>query len=157
MSQNSVIKLKELLFDKESQEIGVLTARLEAVIARVGTDASFRRSVAATLDRALREAESSNHRPVADALAPLVVRTVRTEIEASSDALPARLYPHIGVMVRDYVRSAVRDLLEEGETAELPAKLHDGRQQILLTSAKTGANVEESFIQAATSILRREG
>jgi outer membrane protein OmpA-like peptidoglycan-associated protein len=142
MSQDGVIKLKELLFEKESREIGTLTARLEEVATRAGSDASFRRSVAATLDGALRDAESANHRPVADALAPFVVRTVRTEVEASSDALPAKLYPHIGVMVRDYVRSAIRDLMED-----INRRLEDGltrnRFMLRLRSWTTGRSMAE--------------
>jgi outer membrane protein OmpA-like peptidoglycan-associated protein len=142
MSQNGVIRLKELLFEKESQEIGALTARLEDLVARAGTDASFRRSVAATLDGALRDAEAANHRPVADALAPFVVRTVRTEVEASSEALPAKLYPHIGVMVRDYVRSAIRDLMED-----INRRLEDGltrnRFMLRLRSWTTGRSMAE--------------
>ncbi|MEO8651878.1 MAG: OmpA family protein [Hyphomicrobiaceae bacterium] len=142
MSQNGVIKLKELLFEKESQEIGALTARLEEIAARAGSEASFRRSVAATLDGALRDAETANHRPVADALAPFVVRTVRTEVEASSDTLPAKLYPHIGVMVRDYVRSAIRDLMED-----INRRLEDGltrnRFMLRLRSWTTGRSMAE--------------
>lgn len=142
MSENGVIKLKELLFEKESQEIGALTARLEEVVARAGSDASFRRSVAVTLDGALRDAEAANHRPVADALAPFVVRTVRIEVEASSDALPAKLYPHVGVMVRDYVRSAIRDLMED-----INRRLEDGlirnRFMLRLRSWTTGRSMAE--------------
>ena len=63
------------------------------------------------------------------------------------DALPGRHFSFI---------ANKSDLLDDGEAPELPAKLVDGRQPILLTSAKTGDNVEVSFIQAATSILRRD-
>ncbi len=142
MSQNSVIKLKELLFEKESQELSVLAARLEEVAARAGTDADFRRTVAATLDGALRDAEATNHRPVADALAPLVVRTVRTEVEASSETLPAKLYPHIGVMVRDYVRSAIRDLMED-INRRLEQGLTQNRVMLRLRSWTTGRSMAE--------------
>jgi outer membrane protein OmpA-like peptidoglycan-associated protein len=142
MPQNGVTKLKELLFEKESQEIGALTARIEEVVARAGSDQNFRRSVAATLEGALRDAETSNHRPIADALAPLVVRTVRAEVEASSDVLPAKLYPHIGVMVRDYVRSAIRDLMED-----INRRLEDGltrnRFMLRLRSWTTGRSMAE--------------
>lgn len=142
MSQQSVIKLKELLFEKESHELGVLAARLQEVAARAGTDADFRRTVAATLDGALRDAEASNHRQVADALAPLVVRTVRAEVEASSDALPAKLYPHIGVMVRDYVRSAIRDLMED-INRRLEQGLTQNRAMLQLRSWTTGRSMAE--------------
>jgi small GTP-binding protein len=67
--------------------------------------------------------------------------------EGFQDALPGRHFSFI---------ANKSDLLADGETTEMPAKLQDGRQQILLTSAKTGANVEDTFVQAATSILRRD-
>ena len=142
MSQDSVIRLKELLFDKESRELDALALRLREVAERAGSDASFRNSVAATLEGALRDAEAANHHQVSDALAPLVVRTVRTEVEASSDALPAKLYPHIGVMVRDYVRSAIRDLMED-----INRRLEDGltknRFSLRLRSWTTGRPMAE--------------
>jgi outer membrane protein OmpA-like peptidoglycan-associated protein len=142
MSQDSVIRLKELLFDKESRELHVLTQRLEEIATRAGTDARFRSSVAATLEGALRDVEVANHRQVSDALAPLVVRTVRTEVEASSDALPGKLYPHIGSMVRDYVRSAIRDLMED-----INQRLEDGltknRLSLRLRSWTTGRSMAE--------------
>jgi outer membrane protein OmpA-like peptidoglycan-associated protein len=70
------------------------------------------------------------------------VRTVRTEVEASSEALPAKLYPHIGVMVRDYVRSAIRDLMED-----INRRLEDGltrnRFMLRLRSWTTGRSMAE--------------
>lgn len=142
LSQDGVVKLKELLFDKESRELGQLTTRLEEIAARAGSDARFRQSVAATLEGALRDAEAVQHREVADALAPLVVRTVRTEVETNSETLPGKLYPHIGVMVRDYVRSAVRDLMED-----LNRRLEDGltknRLMLRLRSWTTGRSMAE--------------
>jgi GTPase SAR1 family protein len=70
-----------------------------------------------------------------------------TLAESFQEALPGRHFSFIANKV---------DLMSDGETAELPTKLRDSRQPVLLTSAKTGANVEDTFIQAATSILRRE-
>lgn len=142
MSQDSVIRLKELLFDKESRELDALAQRLGEVAERAGSDTSFRNSVAATLEGALRDAEAANHHKVSDALAPLVVRTVRTEVEASSDALPAKLYPHIGVMVRDYVRSAIRDLMED-INRRLEEGLTKNRLSLRLRSWTTGRPMAE--------------
>jgi len=142
MSQDGVIRLKELLFDKESRELDALAQRLTEVAERAGSDSHFRKSVAATLEGALRDAEAASHHQVSDALAPLVVRTVRTEVEASSDALPGKLYPHIGVMVRDYVRSAIRDLMED-----INRRLEDGltknRLSLRIRSLTTGRPMAE--------------
>ena len=142
MSQNSVVKLKELLFDKESHEITQLATRLEEVSVRAGSDAGFRRAVAATLEGALRDAEAAQHRQVADALAPLVVRTVRTEVETNTETLPGRLYPHIGIMVRDYVRSAIRDLMED-INRRLEDSLTKNRLSLRLRSWVTGRSMAE--------------
>ena len=67
--------------------------------------------------------------------------------EGFQDALPGRHFSFIANKA---------DLLDDGEVPELPAKMHDFRLPILMTSAKTGANVGDTFVQAATSILRRE-
>ncbi len=67
--------------------------------------------------------------------------------EGFQDALPGRHFSFIANKA---------DLLADGETAELPAKLRTSGLPILFTSAKTGANVEDTFVQAATSIIRRE-
>lgn len=142
MSQDGVIRLKELLFDKESRELDALAQRLTTVAERAGSDASFRSTVAATLEGALRDAEAANHHQVSDALAPLIVRTVRTEVEASSDTLPGKLYPHIGVMVRDYVRSAIRDLMED-INRRLEDSLTKNRLSLRLRSWTTGRSMAE--------------
>jgi len=67
--------------------------------------------------------------------------------EGFQDALPGRHFSFVANKA---------DLLADGESAELPAKMHDFQRPILLTSAKTGANVKGTFVDAATSILRRE-
>jgi small GTP-binding protein len=67
--------------------------------------------------------------------------------ESFQEALPGR---HFSFVANKF------DLISDGEAAELPIKLREARQPVLLTSAKTGANVEDTFIDAATSILRRE-
>ncbi len=71
-----------------------------------------------------------------------------TLAESFQEALPGRHFSFIANKA---------DLIADGGAAELPAKLQDARQPVLLTSAKTGANVEDTFIQAATAILRRDG
>ncbi len=110
MSQ--VAKLKELLFQPESEAIAKLTRRVEDVYQRAGSDTSFEASMARSIDGALRTAEVSKHDEVATALAPLVVRTVKTEIRNSSDDIAEALYPAMGRMVRDYVTSQIREMTE---------------------------------------------
>jgi hypothetical protein len=112
MSQ-SVDRLKELLFKPESEAIAALSDRIDAVFDRAGTTDRFQTSVAAVLDGALREAEVARHDQVATAIAPLIVKTVKTEIRNSTDDLVEALYPATGRMVQAYVASAIKDLTEE--------------------------------------------
>ena len=98
MSQ-SVDKLKQLLFEPESEAIAALTARIESVFDRAGTNDRFQSSVAKVLDGALREAEVARHDEMATAIAPLIVKTVKTEITNSTDDLVEALYPATGRMV----------------------------------------------------------
>ena len=110
MSQ--VEKLKELLFQPENEAIAKLTRRVEDVYERAGSETRFEASVARSIDGALRSAEVTKHEEVATALAPLVVRTVKTEIRNSSDDIAEALYPSMGRMVRDYVTSQIREMTE---------------------------------------------
>lgn len=142
MSQQGVVKLKELLFDRERREIDILAQQLEEVARRAGSEAQIRRSVATVLEGAIRDAEATGHRELADALAPLVVRTIRSEIETASEALPAKLYPHIGRMVRDYVTSAIRDLMED-INRRLEGGIHNNRLMLWVRSWTSGRSMAE--------------
>ena len=112
MSQ-SVAKLKELLFAPESEAIASLSARIDGVFERAGTQERFQSSVATALEGALREVDVARHKEVASAIAPLIVRTVKSEITNSTDELVEALYPATGRMVRAYVASAIKDLSDE--------------------------------------------
>ncbi len=150
MSQSTgVSRLKELLFDSESQALSDLARRIDALAEfdatertrlfaelsamataeqqerlsllermtalddRLGTKDRLETSVAGIIDGALRQAEAERHNELADAVSPLVVRTVKTEIRNSRDELVEALYPMTGRMVKAYVASAMKDLMEE--------------------------------------------
>lgn len=110
MSQ--VAKLKELLFQPESEAIASLARRVEDVYERAGSETRFEESMARTIDGALRHAEQTKHEQLAAALAPIVVKTVKTEIANSSDDIAQALYPSMGRMVRDYVASQIKEMTE---------------------------------------------
>lgn len=128
---HGVSRLKELLFDSESQALADLSRRIDrlteintderralresidGLFDRVGTPERMEYSVATILDGAIRRAEVDRHKELADAFSPLVVRTVRTEIRNSRDELVEALYPMTGRMVKAYVASAMKDLMQE--------------------------------------------
>ncbi len=147
MSQ-SVDKLKELLFQPESEAIAELSKRIEVVFDRAGTVERFRSSVATVLDGALRDAEVARHEEVASAIAPLIVKTVKTEIHNSTDDLVEALYPATGRMVKAYVASAIKDL-----TNDINRKLGANPVMLRINALLTGRSVGE-LVLAESQQLR---
>ena len=131
-------RLKELLFDREARAITDLTARMDAVFERTGSQERFAASVASVLDEALARAEVEKHTQVAGAIAPLVVSTIRSEIRNSQDELAEALYPAMGRMVKDYVVSAFRDLADE-----INRRIEQNRFMLRARSLLTGRPVAE--------------
>lgn len=149
MSQ-SVDRLKELLFDTESRELSEMSRRLEVLFERAGTHERFSSSVASVLDSALRKAEVERHAELADAMAPLVVRTVKTEIRNSRDELVEALYPVTGRMVKAYVASAMKDLAND-----INHRLEANPVMLRLRSFSSGKSVAE-IAMAESQQLRIE-
>lgn len=138
---HSVDKLKELLFQPESDAIAALSSRIEAVFERAGSSDRFQASVAKVLDGALRDAEVARHDEVASAIAPLIVNTVKTEITNSTDELVEALYPETGRMVKAYVASAIKDL-----TNEINRKLEQNPVMLRLNALLTGRSAAELLL-----------
>ncbi len=133
-----VSKLKELLFESESRTLSDLTHRMDLVFERAGSQERFTASVAGVLDDALRQAEVDHHTELAQAIAPLIVRTIKTEIRGSQDELAEALYPAMGRMVRAYVASAIRDLMDD-----INRRLESNPLMLRIRSLLTGRPVAE--------------
>jgi outer membrane protein OmpA-like peptidoglycan-associated protein len=132
------------LGETEGRTRSQIAARLDALAARVGDDAQLEASVAAILDGALRKADASKHADVADAVAPFVVKTVRTEIRNSKDELVEALYPVTGRIVKSYVASAMKDLV-----AQINRRLETNPLMLRIQSLATGRSVAELAIAAS--------
>ncbi len=142
MSQD-VNRLKELLFENESRALSDLNRRMDIVFERAGSTERFTASVASVLDEALSQAEIERHSEVASAIAPLIVQTIKTEIRGSQDELAEALYPSLGRMVKAYVVSAIRDLMDE-----INRRLESNRFMLRLRSLLTGRPVAElAFVE----------
>lgn len=162
MTQQNVSKLKELLFDRESREIVELKQRLETAVAaagrdrgelarrldqlaeRAGGDAQFQKSVAKVLDGAIRDAETERHNELSQALAPMVRRTFRAEIksETTQEELTQSLYPKMGDMIRRYIASAMRDMMET-INRRLESGLTNNSLALKIRSIATGRSMAE--------------
>ena len=112
--------------------------RIDAVFERAGTTDSFSRSVADVLDGAIVRAETERHEALETSLAPVVVKTVKTEIVNSQDALVEALYPMTGQMVKAYVASAMRDLVKQ-----VNRRLESNRLMLRIKSLTSGRSMAE--------------
>lgn len=144
--QQGMARLKELLFDNEVETLGELEQRLNSIEAanskqslqqlemlqrveelfnRAGTQDRFRASVATVLDKALHDAELRNHDELSRAMAPLVIRTIKTELRNSQDELVDIMAPITGRMVKAFVAAEIKKLSEEvnGRIDRNPAML----------------------------------
>jgi outer membrane protein OmpA-like peptidoglycan-associated protein len=137
MSERDRAELRRLL--EQTGERQTETAhRLDGVLDRVGTPERLEQSVAGIIDGALRRAEVDRHSELAGAIAPLVVRTIKTEIRNSQDELAEALYPMTGRMVKAYVASAMKDLVEQ-----INRRLEQNAFMLRLRSIMTGRPVAE--------------
>ncbi|MBL8564227.1 MAG: OmpA family protein [Hyphomicrobiaceae bacterium] len=125
-----------------------IDARIEAIVARVGSDETMARSVALVLDRALVQAEEQRHDDLADAVAPVVIRTVRSEIRNSRDEIVEVLYPMTGQMVRAYVASAMKDLL-----AEVNRRLETNAFMLRLRAMTSGRSAGELALALSQRVV----
>ncbi|MEZ5854805.1 MAG: hypothetical protein R3D67_08700 [Hyphomicrobiaceae bacterium] len=144
MPVETVSKLKELLFDQESREIDSLATRIKALDERVGNEENLQRSVAEVLDGALIEAEQSRNRELSQAMAPMVLRTLRTEMRSPDmqDQIASVMSPRMGEMVRRYVASAVRDMMQQ-INRRLESGLSQNRVSLWFRSLASGRPMAE--------------
>ena len=133
-----VTRLKELLFESESRALADLGRRMDVVFERAGSPERFTASVAVVLDEALLASRDRAAHRGRQAIAPLIVKTIKTEIRSSQDELAEALYPSLGRMVKAYVVSAVRDLMDE-----INRRLESNRFMLRVRSILTGRPVAE--------------
>ncbi len=143
-------KLREIV-DEEAGHRREIGKQLEAVFARAGTVERFRNSVAQILDSALRQAEVDRHQELSEAVAPLVVRTIKTEIHNSKDDLVEALYPITGRMVKAYVGNAIRDL-----TQQINRRIEANPFMLRMKSLTTGRSVAELALAESQTLELEE-
>lgn len=150
-AQAELMAAIQALGETETRTRAEIAARLDALAERVGSDVNLERSVAVILDGALRQAEQEKHTLVSDAVAPFVVNTVRTEIRNSKDELVEALYPVTGRIVKAYVASAMKDLVDQ-----INRRLEGNPLMLRLRSLTTGRSVAELAIADAQRLKVEE-
>jgi outer membrane protein OmpA-like peptidoglycan-associated protein len=157
---DGVNRLKELLFDTEVRRLdelnrrfqsladsesvrhGELARRVDVVFERAGSADRMQKSVAAVIDGALREAEVDRHDSLSRAVAPLVVSTIKYELKNSQDEMVDALYPITGRLVKQYVTTAVNDMMIK-INADLARKMPGARLAMRLKSMTSGVTMGE--------------
>ena len=101
------------LDEAHRQAAAEMAVRLEPTIRRAGTAEAIRASIAEVLDDAIVDARETKHEAMTRAIAPLVVRTIKTELRNSQDEMVEALYPITGRLVKSYVASAMKDMMNQ--------------------------------------------
>ncbi|MGD9806368.1 MAG: OmpA family protein [Hyphomicrobiaceae bacterium] len=155
--QEAVSQLKALLFDREARELDTLNRRLAEMDVRAGSEERFQKAVARVLDGALRDAEVTRHRELSDALAPMVLRTLRVEMKSAEmqDQIAGVMYPRMGEMVARYVSSAIRDMMQE-INRRLEAGLTHNRFFLWIRSLTSGRSMAELALGATQRLEVQE-
>ena len=135
---------RRALSERQAYEEGAraeLARRIDAVFERAGSNEQLTRSVADVLDNAFQRAETERHDALANAVAPVVVKTIKTEILNSRDDLVEALYPMTGQMVKAYVASAMKDLVNQ-----VNRRLEHNPLMLRIKSLTTGRSMAELAI-----------
>lgn len=128
-----------------------LSARLDNLHDRAGDEERLTASVAQIISDALRRAEVSHHIELSEAIAPLIVTTIKTELRNSQDEMVEALYPITGRLVKAYVASAITDLTEE-----MNRRLEQNAVMLRLQSLATGRSVSELALSSANDFAIKE-
>lgn len=135
-------ELRALLFGVEARRIDGVETQLRALAESRLARADLKAATAKVLAEALREAEVSDHRALADALAPLIVRAIQAEIRNSRDAMVEALYPLVGRLVSAAVADGLRRVTE-GIAEQIDALISARRWSWRMKSLATGRPVAE--------------
>jgi outer membrane protein OmpA-like peptidoglycan-associated protein len=162
--------LKELLFDRETKRLDdlgrrieadaeasakrqqVIDSKIDAIFERAGSSERLQHSVAGIIDGALREAEVDRHDPLARAIAPLVVHTIKVQLRESQDEMVEALYPITGRLVQSYVQAAMNEMM-----VKINAKLGGGgAARLVAQSSATGVSAGELALAEANPLTVEE-
>ncbi len=85
---------------------------IELLCDRVGDDEKLREAIAPVLSHVVSDVEQTNPRPLARAMSPFIVSSIRSEIANSKEAMVEALYPITGRLVSAAVKNSVASMME---------------------------------------------
>ncbi|MEZ5933306.1 MAG: OmpA family protein [Alphaproteobacteria bacterium] len=131
-------QLKRLLLQEEQE-------RIEHLEARLGDDDALKTSLVPIIADVLRDAGVKDYRRLADALAPIVLQSIKTEIHNSRDMMVDALYPITGRLVAAAVRNAFKDLVDQ-LNSKLDSTLSVDRWRAKLKATLSGRSEAEVLL-----------
>jgi hypothetical protein len=148
-------QLKALLFQPETARIDTLQTTVDALDQRLGTRGRLEAATADVLVEAFRKAETTRHRDLAQALAPVLIGSIHNEIRNSREMMIEALYPIMGRLVITAIANAMRDLA--ASVNERMDKLFSARRlQWRLKSLMSGRPMSEvALAEAQTTRITR--
>lgn len=87
-------------------------AELLRLSSRVGDDEQLRKTLVPVLSQSIADIEKANPRPLARAMSPFIVTSIRSEIANSKEAMVEALYPITGRLVSASVKNSVAAMME---------------------------------------------
>ncbi len=148
-------RLKRLLLAPETDRLAAVEDRVKALDARVGAPERLEKATAEILVEAFRNAEIARHRDLANAVAPVIVAAMRSEIRNSKDMMVEALYPITGRLVSAAVANAFRDLVAD-LNVRLERTLSTQHWRLRLRALMTGRSMSEvALAEAQSPQLRR--
>ena len=103
-------QLRSMLLGNSAERLDQLARKVDGIENYVGHSQLLELATADIIAKALRRAEILRHKELANAIAPLVVSAIQSEIKNSKDMMVEALYPITGRLVAAAVAAAFRDL-----------------------------------------------
>lgn len=148
-------RLKALLLEPETNRLDRLEQGYERIDRRVGSPERLEQATADVLVEALRRAEVARHRELAQAIAPVVVAAIQSEIRNSRDMMVEALYPITGRLVSAAVANAFRELVAS-INQRIDTMLSARQWRWRLKSWTSGRPISEiALAETARPMLRR--
>jgi len=148
-------ELKALLLEGELSLLDRLQEETRRLGSRIGDDEALRDSSIRVIADVLKQAGVRDHQRMADALAPLVLQSLRQEIRNSRDLMVDALYPITGRLVAAAVRSAFRQHMQALDK-RLNATLSLTRWKLRLEAWATGQSEAALLLRRYPPFLLQE-
>jgi outer membrane protein OmpA-like peptidoglycan-associated protein len=148
-------KLRALLLGEQAQRLQDVETTTRRVESFVGDARRLESATSAILAGALRRAEVAQHKELANAIAPLIVVAIRSEIKNSKEMMIEALYPITGRLVKAAVAASFRELVDT-INRRIDALVSANMWRLRMRALAAGKSVAEvALAEMDTAALKR--